>query len=92
MPKHQVTAVADKVALSSLFRVLTERQDTDTQIYNRDILVGLKDIGVLAKQIETQLGLYQRLSYTTNAIVTFSDNRSKQFNSINELPKFEALR
>lgn len=88
MSNHQVTAVANRSDLGHLFRVLTERQDTDTQIYTRDILVGLKDIGVLGQQIETQLGLYQKLSYTTNAVVTFSDNRSKQFHSIAELPKF----
>lgn len=89
MPTHQVTAVASKSALGSLFRVLTERQDTDTQIYTRDILVGLSDIGVLAQQIETQLALYQKISFTSNAEVAFSDNRSKQFHSINELPKFD---
>ena len=88
MPDHKITAVASRSELGNLFRVLTERQDTDTQIYTRDILVGLKDIGVLAQQIDTQLGLYQKMSYTTNAVVTFSDNRSKQFNSIGELPKF----
>ena len=89
MPNNQVTAVASKSDLGHLFRVLTERQDTDTQIYTRDIIVGLSDIGVLAKQIDTQLGLYQRIQYTTNAAVTFSDNRSKQFHSIGELPKFD---
>lgn len=88
MSTQQVSTVASKSALGSLFRVLTERQDTDTQIYTRDILVGLKDLGVLAQQIDTQLGLYQKISYTTNAVVTFSDNRSKQFHSIAELPKF----
>lgn len=88
MSNQQVTAVASRTALGSLFRVLTERQDTDTQIYTRDVLVGLPDVGMLAEQVETQLALYQKISYTTNAVVTFSDNRSKQFHSITELPKF----
>ena len=89
MSSNLVTAVANKSDLGALFRVLTERQDTDTQIYTRDILVGISDIGILARKIDTQLALYQKMSFTTNAVVTFSDNRSKQFHAISELPKFD---
>lgn len=88
MAENQVTAILEKSTLGSLFRVLTERQDTDTQIYSRDILVGLKDLGALAIAVDRQLALYQKLSYTSNAVVTFSDNRSKQFHSISELPGY----
>jgi len=77
-----------KSDMGALFRVLTEKQDTDTQIYNRDILVDLKGIGALEKAVKTQLALYQKLSFTTNVLVTFSDNRTKQFHSIEELPRF----
>lgn len=86
---HKLTTHVDKSQLGTIFRVLTARQDTDTQIYAKDILVGLRDLGVLGRAIETQLKHYSQLSYTSNAVVTFSDNRSKQFSSIEELAKFD---
>ncbi len=88
MPEQQLTTLVGKSALGSLFRVLTERQDTDTQIYTRDLLIGVKDLMALESAIKLQLDLYQKISYTTSAIVTFSDNRSKQFHAITELPKY----
>jgi hypothetical protein len=86
---HKLTTHVDKAQLGTIFRVLTARQDTDTQIYTKDILLGLRDLGVLGLAVETQLKLYSQLSYTSNAVVTFSDNRIKQFASIEELAKFD---
>jgi hypothetical protein len=81
----QLVTTVDKKQLTSIFRVLTEKQDADTQIYPRNIVIGLRDIKILEKSMNEQLTPYSNLSYTDSATIEFSNNRTKDFNRISDL-------
>lgn len=81
----QLVAKVDKEQITSIFRVLTVKQDTDTQVFTSDFLIGMKDIATLARSMDEQLRPYSQLSYTDSATVEFSNNRTKDFQSISDL-------
>ncbi len=75
--------------MGAVFRVLTAKQDTDTQIFNRPIIIGVKDVASLAGSISSQLENYRDISYVDSAKVDFSNNRSREFSEISGLETFD---
>ncbi len=76
-PESALVPRIEKSQMGAIFRVLTEKQDTDTQIFTRDLTIGLRDVAALAASIRSQIENYKEISIVDSANVEFSNNRSK---------------
>lgn len=80
-PTDSVILSTSKDALRGIFRIITGRPNTLTEIYPRPILVSIKDIAELHKQIAEKLSRYELFGAEFSAVVSYESNRNEEYGS-----------
>ena len=80
-PTDSVVLSASKDALKGFFRIITGRPNTLTEIYPRPILISIKDILELHKQIADKLKHYELYGAEFSAIISYESNKHEEYGS-----------